>query len=171
MTNEHHPVLTEPSPLAASTDYLLIIGGTVTAAGSLLPWTHATIFFTTLNRNGMQLGVNRSFSVNGLITLIFGILGVIVAVIHMKRDVQPIAYAFVAAVGGIVSLGIGLNGIREAMNYTVAVKSGLLFVSAGIGSGLWMVILGSVGITVGSCMSLATRRNHEPNGRSITTRR
>jgi len=166
MTNEHHPLLTEPSPLAASSDYLLIIGGTVTAAGSLLPWTHATILLTTLNRNGMQLGVNRSFSVNGLITLIFGTLGVMVAVIHMKRDVQPIAYSVVAAVGGIVSLGIGLNGIREAMNYTVAVKSGLLFVSAGIGSGLWMVILGGAGITVGSLLSLVRRTNHDPSVRS-----
>ena len=135
--------LNETQATTSVCNWVLGFGGALMVFGSLLPWTYAKIFFTIETRNGMQLGPNNGFSIDGLITLIFGVHATVVGVLGVKRNRVLGWWGVPVVVDGTVGLGVSLYNLAMAFTYLTSVKAGLLGVTAQIGYGLVAVIAGS----------------------------
>jgi hypothetical protein len=129
-------------PIPIGWEWVLIAAGALVAIGSLLPWEQATTGFVSITRNGFQLGADLSFSADGLVVMV---LGVIVALIGITRltsrsfpqwlNGSPIVLGAVILVFGIVdghSLANTVNGLRSS--YSAGAYS--------VGYGVWLVIAG-----------------------------
>lgn len=70
-------------------EWILVVGGALMVIGSFLPSTHASIGAIALNRNGMQLDNHEGFSVDGLVTLVFGVLAALIGITRLTHTAFP----------------------------------------------------------------------------------
>jgi hypothetical protein len=116
--------------------------------GSLLPWVSITGLLS-LNRTGFQLGVNNSFSVDGAIVLLLGLVTTIICGARLtKSNVPPFLArsSIVTAIGAGIVLAPDFSSLHDLANRAHQI-SGAEFGSIGIG--YWLCIAGAVSAFIG----------------------
>ncbi len=136
-----------PSSGRMNWNWLLVVGGALMALGSFLPWDQASAFLIQISRNGMQLGANRGFSVDGLATLLFGIGAAGAGWARLNAGVTPRIARWSPPWLGLAGIVISGWDLHEISNFDNTIKSAA--VSASIGYGLWLVLVGSVAVLLG----------------------
>jgi hypothetical protein len=128
-------------------NWLLVLGGALMVLGSFLPWDQASAFLIQISRNGMQLGANRGFSVDGLATLLFGIGAVGAGWARLSAGATPRIARWSPPWLGLAGIVISGWDLHEISNFNNTIKSTI--VTASIGYGLWLVLVGSVAVLLG----------------------
>jgi Protein of unknown function (DUF2510) len=136
---------TSPSSSIPAGAWLVILGGALTAVGTLLPWVTAGVGTATLNRNAFQLGSGHSVTWTGPVIISLAIIAVLIGNTRLVDTAMPIGVQTSVLVLGIVL------AICCALSYPVApavLKAGT---SAGglnsywsIGFGFWLCLTGSL---------------------------
>lgn len=158
MTNDSHSETSELESSPPGSEWILIIGGVLMMVGSFLPWTHASFDLVRLTRDGLQLGANQGFSIDGLITLVTGVIATLTGLSRTKSTMLTHGIALLVCADGLIGTVVGLYDLVAAIDYTTSVKLGLPLVAAGVGYGIWIVIGGGVLITVSGIFSLRTNQ-------------
>jgi RNA polymerase subunit RPABC4/transcription elongation factor Spt4 len=133
--------------------WFALVGGILIVAGSLLPWLQVHLPLTTVSRNGMQLGNNYGFSVDGLVTLVLGLITCLIGLSMLLRFQMPPFVQRSSIVTGVVVGALVLLNIPGLQNYVKSVGAG-----ASIGYGLWVVLTGCALAIVGGLVLRATRQ-------------
>lgn len=126
------------------------------AIGSFLPWTSASLNGFAIHRNGMHLGANQTFSIDGLICIFLGVSAAIIGFTFWSQVKSPRWLCFSAMVNALVGLAVVLYYLTNAIDYTSAVKVGLVGVNSSVDYGIWIVIAGAALITVAAITSFVT---------------
>lgn len=152
----------EPERRVAGSGWVILAGGLLLAIGSFLPWATATLLTGTLNRNGMQLGQNLSFSAGGLVVLLLGIVTCVIGLSVVLRFQMPswlqrssIATGLVAAFVVILTIP-GIKDVVDNVNENAG-----SYGSASLGFGLWVAILGGMLAVAGGVSASMARRASE----------
>ena len=128
----------------AGAAWITLVGGVLLAVGSFLPWATAQIFVVSLNRNGMQLGQNDSFSLDGLVTLILGLVTVLIGVGRLSNFAIPRYIQRSAIVAGFAAGAIAIydiNSVRNLVDTQQSAAPGGVFA---VGYGIYVVVSGAV---------------------------
>jgi hypothetical protein len=140
--------------------FIALAGGALLAISGFLPWFTASVLDVSVSRNGMQLGSGGGFSVDGLVVLLLGLEVLLVGIgrlagFSMPRYLQrsPIVAGAVAAIW----TGLDIPGINNLVNQ---VRSGSSVVTAAIGFGVFVAIVGGLISILGG----AVLRNTRPPG-------
>jgi uncharacterized Zn finger protein (UPF0148 family) len=130
--------------------WLTLAGGLLMAIGSFLPWMQASVFLATLSRNGMQLGDNMGFSVDGVVTLI---LGVVTCVIGLSRLLHFSLRRFFYSSSVITGLIAGaITAYNATQLHKFVASIGDESVTASLGYGLWVLLVGCALAIIGGFM-------------------
>jgi hypothetical protein len=148
----------ETARRAAGGGWVALIGGVLMVAGSLLPWTHAQIFAAIVDRNGMQLGANTSFSVAGLVTLLLGIVTCLIGLSTIVRFEMPPFVQRSPIITGIVAASVVLLNIGAMQHYVQTVRAASTATVASLGFGLWLLFLGCALAIIGGLVLRTTRQ-------------
>jgi len=129
-------------PIPIGWEWVLIIAGALTAIGSFLPWEQASSGLASLTRNGFQLGADLSFSPDGLIVMILGVIAALIGITRLTGRQFPRwlngspmwlgAVILFESISDERSLTTMVNGLRRQD------PSGLYTV----GYGVWFAIVG-----------------------------
>ena len=118
---------------------LVMIGGSLVAIGSLLPWLTARTGFGSVSVMGTDG--------DGLFSLVGSVIVVLIAVVYMNRDAERAVRALLI-LGGLAGLLI-VVGDYEAIQVRIAAITSTLLV-ASIGPGLYLIGIGCVVVIVGA---------------------
>lgn len=134
---------TEPaSTTVPAGAWLAIIGGLIIAISSLLPWVTASVFTVTLNRNGFQLGNDNSFSVDGVICIILGVVTVLIGIVRLTNSASP---RFIQRSAIVTGIGAGLvyaNRYGDLQNFVKGLNA-KPDVTASVAYGFWLLAVGA----------------------------
>jgi hypothetical protein len=143
------PVSTKTDPTAASRinreqgyAWVFIIIGALVAIASFLPWSTASVGVVSVNRNGMQLGPNLGFSIDGVIALILGLLVALVGITSLTRTAFPRWVQTSPIVLGIGVVILAIVDLSTVNSYVSHLHSEGL--TASVGYGLWIVLIGGI---------------------------
>ena len=128
--------------------WLAVGGGVAMMIGSLLPWVSFTGALA-FNRNGFQLGVNQTFSVDGGVMLFLGLVTAIIGIARLtKSNVPPFLArsSIVTAIGAGILVTIDYSSLHDLANRAHSV-SGIEYGSIGIG--YWVCVVGIVAAFLG----------------------
>lgn len=145
---------TGANPAAA---VVAIIGGLVAAVSSLLPWFTASVGLASINRNAFQFGQDDGFSIDGVILMFLGVVGILIGVTNMTRTAMP---RFLARSPIWVGIGVGVEAflqISPINNLKHNVTHACSFCSGSFGYGLYVAFVGAVLLVVAGLM---LRSNH-----------
>lgn len=146
----HAPAPRSPVPPAAASTlpagaWMAIAAGLVMGISALLPWVTAHALFTTVNRNAFQLGDHYGFSADGAILIGLGLITITIGITRLVGAAMPRYLQRSTIVTGIGALVVALNrapSINDLANKVNDASNGL--VSASIGYGLWVTVVGGV---------------------------
>ena len=98
----------------------------------------------TYNRNGFQLGADASFSVDGLIAVVLGVVTIVIGIARLTGTAMPRFLQRSSIVTGIALVILGASDVASVSNMVQNVKSQSSAVIASVGFGLYIVIFGGV---------------------------
>jgi hypothetical protein len=125
------------------------LGGGLIVLGSLLPWVTAQAGFVSISRNSMQLGEGNSFSIDGAILLILGIITIVIGITRATRAQMPGFLQRSSVVTGAVAGALAIYDITQVNDLVQRVKSASSLAVASIGVGAWITVVGAVIAVVG----------------------
>lgn len=128
---------------------ITIFGGVLLLASAFLPWSTATIGLAALNRNAYQLGAHLSFSAQGLVLTLLGLVAALIGITRCLRAGLPSFVQRSPIVVGIVALLLSLGEIGPINDLAHRVTATSSLASASIGFGLWLAILAALITVVG----------------------
>jgi Zn finger protein HypA/HybF involved in hydrogenase expression len=123
---------------------MAVLAGVLMVVGSFLPWFTAHLGFSTLSRNGYQLGNHYGFSIDGVLVLAFGVISIAIGVSWFTRSQMPWWIWRSPVVVGLACVAVvilripGINGLARN------VQSASSLVTAGTGIGVIVSIAGGV---------------------------
>ena len=128
-----------------------MLGGVMTAVGSILPWAKVSSMFGTISKAGTEG--------DGMITLIVGIVVILFGTIVFIID----KYDFAVIFATLSSIGIISVAIIDLVSTSrrAAMVSGQ-YVTASVGEGLYIVLLGGIIIMVGVIIDAAGHSKKKP---------
>ena len=138
------PTGTAMSPQAR---WLWLGGAVAVVVGAMLPWASVATPFGTISKNGTDG--------DGIITMIFGLAAGVLLLLRWNR--APARGLTIAAL--VVSVLIGVVAVVDMIDVKSRFTSGSVSLSASIGVGLWLTLLGAVAALAGTIISLASRRS------------
>jgi hypothetical protein len=124
--------------------WLTIIGGAMMAVGALLPWWTLTTGIVTVNRNGLQLGANDGFSIDGAIAIGLGVVAVLIGVTRLNRSAMPRLFQrspIVVGIAGGLEMWSSIDGTRATHVPALVTSS--------VGYGAWVVCIGAGIVLIG----------------------
>jgi hypothetical protein len=124
-------------------EWLLIFGGALMIIGSFLPWAQERIFAFSVDRNGMQMGNNLSFSIDGLFTVFLGALIALIGITNLTGTTFPRWIKRSAIWLGILGLSTSIYDYSSINDTVNKLSSQYSTGSFSVGYGLWMVIIGA----------------------------
>jgi len=113
--------------------YIAMAGGALVIIGSFLPWIKAYTAFGGLSRTGIEDGGD------GILTLIFGVLIVVSALIDVRKPKSRALLAVAFSVAVLILGFVDLSSISDRIN---SVNS--QWVRGSIGEGIYVVIVGGI---------------------------
>lgn len=138
---------------------IIIVSGAVLAIASFLEWASAEAsvngqFLQSFNETGTQ-------DLDGKITLVCAIVGIAAAVMWMRGAGKPKSMATLALIVSIVGLAIALIyfstlDVSDDIPASFTAVGGKVETSGGIG--LWLALIGALGMLVGSIMLIRSGR-------------
>jgi len=121
--------------------------------GAFLPWWHVTSGAFTVDRNGFQLGVNESFSIDGAIAVGLAVVAILIGITRLTRSSLPSLFQrspIIVAVGAGISLFSSVQGIRDThLSGTTIDGIQIAAPTSTVGYGVWIVGIGIVLIFLG----------------------
>jgi hypothetical protein len=129
-------------------EWLVIAGGVIVAAGSLMPWVSATTVLGSINRSAWQLGSGLSDDGTGPIILVLGLLLVSVGWAMLVGKARWFGRKSTGIAIGVVLLLILILEFKSLSDFTNQV--GTKYAVASIGIGYWISGVGVVVALVGS---------------------
>lgn len=146
----------------AGVEWALIAAGALMAVGSLLPWAHASVLLSTVDRNGFQLGNHMGFSADGLVMLCFGLIVAMIGAARLTGTAFPPLLQRSPIVLGGIGLILGIYDYNQLNQWF----RGLSRVANGsIGYGLWVVLVGSGGATLFGLIDWTVKREELKSAR------
>ncbi len=118
---------------------MIILGGLVTAIGSILPWAKAESMFRTVSKNGTQG--------DGMITLVAGIVAILAGVIVLVVEKHSIAVLF-AALAALVILVVTIWDLADVSGRAPGLWTDYTAVKAG--EGIYVALLGGALVLIGT---------------------
>jgi hypothetical protein len=139
--------------------WVVIAAGSLLIVSTFLPWSTVMALGGSLNRNGLQLGQNGSFSWDGLITLGFGLLILFNGIGRVAGFTVPgLLNTSPLVLGLVVTVGIVALDIPPIESYIHKVNA--LGISASIGYGIWVALVGGVmAIVAGFALRISATPN------------
>jgi hypothetical protein len=126
-----------------------IIGAAVLAVGSLLPWAE-------VNAGLLERKVNGTEG-DGVITLVIAILvGLVAALGLLKREVAGAAVT-VVLLGGVAAGGVAIYDTANVSDAAKRAEDISSLVTAKVGGGLYVCIVGAVVVVVGALLANAKK--------------
>jgi hypothetical protein len=145
------PAPESTSPEAKAGAFVTLLGGIVLAVSGFLPWFSGHVVGIAISRNGMQLGNDEGFSIDGLLMLLFGLEVIVIGVCRAASVPLPRWLQQSPAIVGIVAAIVAVLEIPGIENLVNSVRQSSL-ASASIGFGLFVAIFGGVVAFVGGLM-------------------
>ena len=130
------------APIPTGWEWVLIAAGALVAIGSLLPWEQATSGFVSITRNGFQLGANLSFSTDGLVVMILGVVAAMIGITRLTSRSFPRWLNRSPFVLGAAILAFGIFDERSLANTVNGLRSSDSTGLFSVGYGVWLVIAG-----------------------------
>jgi hypothetical protein len=143
----------------AGSGWVILVGGILLTVGSFLPWFTATVFAGTFNRNGMQMGENLGFSIEGLIVLMLGIVTCVIGLGLLLRFQVPAwlqGSSIITGAGAVFVVIVSIPGINDVVSSVN--QDGGDYGTASLGFGLWVAILGGLLAMGGGISAWLARR-------------
>jgi hypothetical protein len=142
------PAAPEAESLARETTvqaggWIAVAGGLLLVAASLLPWFTASTVAGSISRNGMQLGKNSSFSIDGVVVLVLGLEVAIVGISRVREFAVPSWAGRSPIVAGLIAgyiLLVNWSSLDQLV-HTVE-RSGVS--TASLGMGLYVGVVGAL---------------------------
>jgi hypothetical protein len=129
--------------------WAILVGGLMTAGGTLLGWLTATSALVDISRNAFQLGANESLTADGPIVLVLGLATMTFGVALLTSSELPTflrKYAMFLGLGAAVVLGLEYNSLHNWVK-----QVGGTYATASIGTGYWICCIGAlVSVFVGA---------------------
>jgi hypothetical protein len=132
-----------------------LVGGALLVLSAFLPWFTATVFTLSISRNGMQLGQGDSFSIDGLLMVLFGVEVLIVAVTRLTAAQLPTWLQSSTIVVGVAAVAVALFEIPSVNDLVNHVRQSSSIAVASVGFGLYVAILGGL-VAVGGGIAMRT---------------
>lgn len=157
---EYAPVLqagkssSDTTPTGA---FLAIAAGAVMIIGSFLPWFTAHLGVVSINRNAFQLGNNYGFSMDGVIVLALGLVTIAIGISRLTRSEMPRWIQRSCIITGVICGVFALSDVSSITNLAHRVENSSSLVTAGVGYGLPVTVVGSA-IAVIAGFILRTKR-------------
>jgi len=120
--------------------WLALAGGLLMAVGSFLPWLQATVFVTTITRNGMQMGDNMGFSADGVITLVLGVITCVIGLSRLLHFSMPRFLYSSTVITGLIAGAITIYDATQVHKFVASIGNNS--VAASMGYGLWVLLIG-----------------------------
>jgi RNA polymerase subunit RPABC4/transcription elongation factor Spt4 len=141
--------------------WLALAGGILMAVGSFLPWMQASAFFVTLHRNGMQMGDNMGFSVDGVVTLVLGVFTCVIGLSRLLHFSMPSFLYRSSVATGLIAGAITVYDATQIHTFVASI--GGENVAASLGYGLWVLLVGAaLAILGGFVVRLAAKPFVQP---------
>ncbi|MHB1988914.1 MAG: zinc ribbon domain-containing protein [Acidimicrobiales bacterium] len=143
-----------PAPADKPTDqragaWITLGGGAILVVSAFLPWFTASVFSQSISRNGMQLGQGDSFSVDGLIILLLGLVAVLIAIGRLAKFSLPRWVQSSPVVVGLVASVYAALDIPGIDHLVASVRQRSSLVTASTGFGVYLAVVGGVIALVG----------------------
>jgi uncharacterized integral membrane protein len=132
--------------------WIALAGGFILAISGFLPWFTASVLAESVSRNGMQLGQGDSFSVDGLLMLLLGLVTVVIAISRLANFPVPRWLQRSPVVVGIVAAVIAGSDIPSINDLVNSVRSSSSLATASVGFGVYVAIASGVVAAVGGLM-------------------
>lgn len=132
-----------PATLATGA-WLAIAAGVLAVISSFLPWEHLSAVFVSVDRNGFQLGQNESFSPDGLIVLLLGMVTAIIGITRLTRTPAPSFLQRSPILTGIAIIVVGALEISPINQQIQTIENASSAAAGSIGFGLWLAIISGV---------------------------
>jgi hypothetical protein len=142
-------------------DWVLIVAGALVAISSLLPWEQASTGFASINRNGLQLGADLSFSADGLIVMALGAVVALVAVAILTTKSCPWWVNGLPIIIGAIVLLFGIADEISIANTVSGLRSSYPTGVYSVGYGVWLVIVAGAIIVLAGVVGWGARRRNE----------
>jgi hypothetical protein len=118
--------------------WLTLFGGILMVAGTFTPWTQEVFAGTIVSRNGMQLGGNLAFSVEGFFTLLLGLITCLIGIRGLQRFQMTKWLQNSSIVTGIATALLVIGAIIGTHSSVAGEYAG----NASYGFGLGLLVLG-----------------------------
>lgn len=128
--------------------WLVIAGGVIVAAGSLMPWVSVTTILGSINRSAWQLGSGLSDDGTGPLLLIFGLLLASVGWAMLGGRARWFGHKRTGIVIEVILLLILILIFKPLIDF--ANQGGTKYAVGSIGIGYWISGVGTVVALVGS---------------------
>ena len=123
---------------------LVLVGGLATVVASFLPWLTVNFGIGPFNRNGFQSWNSAALNVDGVITAIFGMLTVAIALVRIGNwaGARLVERLPIATAGGVaLLLSYQIPSLVSLAHRVSASYAGL---SANVGYGIWIMAAATV---------------------------
>jgi hypothetical protein len=141
--------------------WLALAGGLLMAVGSFLPWLQATVFVTTITRNGMQMGDNMGFSADGVITLVLGVITCVIGLSRLLHFSMPRFLYSSTVITGLIAGAITIYDATQVHKFVASIGNNS--VTASMGYGLWVLLIGcALAILGGFVVRFAPKPTTQP---------
>ena len=122
--------------------WAILVGGLMTAGGTLLAWLTATSGLISVSRDAFQLGANESLTADGPIILVLGLATMAFGVASITNSELPgflRKYAMVFSLAAAIVLGLEYGSLHNWVK-----QVGGTYSTASIGTGYWVCCIGAL---------------------------
>jgi hypothetical protein len=146
------PAPAGPSPETKAGAWVTLIGGAILGISGFLPWFTAGVLAATISRNGMQLGQDDGFSIDGLLVILLGAIAILIGISRLSSFATPRWVQRSPIVVGLVAVLIVAFDIPSINNLVNNVRAQSSLATASLGYGVYVAIAGGVIALVGGLM-------------------
>jgi hypothetical protein len=132
-----------------------LVGGVALAVSALLPWLSARVVLATISRNGMQLGRDGGFSIDGLLVLVLGLQVVVAGMVTLSRWRVAGWLRRSPIILGLIGAAILAYDVPAITHVTRGVGRATPLASATLGYGIYVGFAGSALSVLGGCLARA----------------
>lgn len=137
-----YPVYQSEASTLPAGAFLAITAGGLIAIGAFLPWFSVSAA-GSVTRNAFQLGNDFSFSADGVVLLLVGIVAALIGVVRLTKTAMPRWIQSSTILPGVVAIAAVVNrygSIQSLANQMNASAHGLFVAS--VGYGIWLPVAG-----------------------------